>query len=244
AVMFGMVVCYNPGWSKPKGSDCSSQVRSVIDNFQKKRYNAIIAIVTEMRKNCIGHPSMDTALYFLGRAYLQKNQPAEARVELETLLQDYPNSVYREEATYFQGYCSFKQSPSYEHDQARTLDAIRELSEFAEMYPTGIFSDSARNLINQCSEKLAKKEYMNARFYERIEQYESAIVYYKNFIRDFPASSYCAESKLSLAKNLVKLKRTTEAVAVLNDLIESEAGADIRKQARQMLDLIKSDTTG
>lgn len=227
------------GWSKKKGKDCSEAVRTLILKYEKGRNAEVIAEVTELRKNCSGHQAMDTALYYLGRAYLRKNQPVEARMEFELLLQDYPSSTYRDEVNFLVGYCSYKQSPSYELDQTKTYDAIRDLSEFIEMYPGSKFADSAAAILRECNDKLAKKEFLSARFYERIEQFEAAIVYYKNMLKKFPSSGYYAESRLYLAKNLIRVNRNSEAAEILDQILGSDDAAEIKRQAQLLRDQIK-----
>lgn len=215
--------------------ECSEKVHEAIDAYNRGRYNKVKSILEEAKKHCGGHSSMDTVLYYLGKAHLATERPVEAKLEFEVLIQDFPNSPFYIESYFRLGYSSYIESPSYEKDQAKTKEAIRELSEFVDMFSQSPFADSAVIYRDKCIEKLAKKEFMNARFYERLEYFESAIVYYKVLIDEYPQSQYVPESKLSLAQNLLKMSRPGEATTLVDELLSSEEiRSDIRLRAQQL----------
>lgn len=218
--------------------DCTKKITRAVARYKKRRYNEVKTILDEVKINCNGHAAMDTALYFLSKAYLATKQPVQASLELEVLVQDYPKSPFKEEAHFLLGICSYQESNSYERDQVETREAIRKFEDFIELFPKSHFADSAAKYRDKCREKLVKKEVMNARFYEKIEQYDAAIVYYKIIIDNFPQSSYIPESQLSLARNLVKVSRPSEAEGILQDLLASDADGEVKKKARLLLSRI------
>lgn len=224
---------------RSKRFDCAGKIARAIKKYHKKRYNDVKTILDQVKMNCSGHPSMDTALYYLGKANIKTKQSIQASLEFEVLLQDFPNSPFREEVHFLLGLCSYKQSYSYERDQSKTKDAIREFEDFIELFPESSFADSARHYLKECKERLVEKETMNARFYEKIGKHEAAIVYYRIIIEEFPQSTYITESKLAIARNLIKISRPKEAVSVLDELLSSDVDSEIKKKARLLLDKIK-----
>lgn len=235
-VIFGTGVA---GKKRKKSYDCSKKVARAVTSFQKERYNKVKTILEEVKSHCSGHSVMDTTLYYLGKAHLATKQPFEASIEFEVLIQDFPNSSYNEEVHFLLGLCCYKESPSYEREQNKTKDAIREFTEFIEMFPKSPFVDSAKFYLEECHEKMAKKEFMSARFYERIDKFESAIVYYKLIIEEFPKSEFIAESRLSLARNLIKVSRPTEAAEILDALLSSDADVEVKRKAKLLLNRIE-----
>jgi outer membrane protein assembly factor BamD len=229
---------------RSKQFDCDEKVRKAITSFQKKRYNQVKTIMDEVKINCRGLSVMDTGMYYLGKAYLLLKQPNEARLEFEMFVQEYPNSVFAEEVQFLLGCCNFREANSYERDQTKTNEAIRKFTEFIELHPESKFADSAKWYLNECQERLAKKEFESAQFYEVIKQYESAIVYYRYIIEQFPQTSFIPECWLSLAKNLAKVSRPSEAVSVLQTVLNSNADEETKRKARVLLTRIeKNDKT-
>ncbi len=232
-ILFGIEDVYA---KRSKRFNCTEKITKAVARYKKKRYNDVKTILDQVKLNCGGHASMDTALYFLGKAQLATKQPVPASLEFEVHLQDFPKSPFREEVFYLLGVCSYTESYSYERDQTTTRDALREFENFLEMYPKSQFSDSASKYLEKCREKLVKKEVENARFYEKIDQFDAAIVYYKIIIEDFPQSSHIPESRLALARNLVKVNRSKEAAGIIELLLSSDtADTEVKKKARALL---------
>jgi outer membrane assembly lipoprotein YfiO len=198
--------------------DCSGKVRDAISKYNKKKFSSAQFILTDVITKCPGYSADDTATYYLAKSWLGLKKPEEAKTEFDRLLQTFPNSVYSEEAHYQTGYCAYLSSNPWYLDQASTKLAAQKLKEFIETFPKSPYADSAQFFIVQCQEKMAEKHLQAARFYEKINQYESAIVYYKSFAEDFPDSKFLDESKLSMAEDLHKLNRDSEANAILEEL--------------------------
>lgn len=219
--------------------DCSGKIARAVNRFHKNRFNDVKTILDQVKMHCSGHSSMDTALYYLGKANLKTKSPIQASLEFEVLLQDFPNSPFREEVHFLLGICSYEEALSYERDQSKTRDAIREFADFIDLFPQSPFADSAKQYLIECQERLVKKEFMNARFYEKVDQFEAAIVYFRIIIDEFPQSSYVPECKLSLARNLIKVSRPKEAAGVLDELLASDVDGEVKKRAELLLGKIK-----
>ncbi|MBD3344539.1 MAG: outer membrane protein assembly factor BamD [Chitinivibrionales bacterium] len=214
--------------------NCSERFEKVKKKFEKGKYGDVKNICDDIRLNCHGHNVMDSVIYYLAKAQMLTKNPDEAKVEFQQIVRDYPNSPFAEEARFRIGQCSLLDSKSFERDQATTKEAIRELRRFVISYPQSPFADSAKVYYSQAIEKLAKKEFSNARFYEKIDEYEAAVVYYKVLINEFPESKYVPEAKLNMVEDLMKVNRETEAQAILEDLLNSEIGNEIRGKAEAL----------
>lgn len=223
---------------RKKRFDCSEKIEKSMRFYKKKHYNKVKTILNEVKIQCSGHASMDTALYYLGRSFLGTRQSAEARMEFEVLIQDFPKSAFYEEANFLLGYCSYRESSIYERDQTETKDAIREFNNFIESFPKSHFADSARHYLMECLEKLARKEVMAARFYEKIDQFDAAITYYRIIIENYPESKYNPECRLALAQNLIKTNRMSEAAKTLEALLTLKVTDDIKKKAQVLFERV------
>jgi outer membrane protein assembly factor BamD len=224
---------------RKKRYDCTRDLTRAIARYEKGRYNEAKTILGETKYQCTGHSSMDSILYYLGMSALRAKTPEEARTEFDRLVIDFPNSPFAEEAHFRIGHGSYLSSNPPERDQSKTKDAIRELSGFIDDYPGSVFADSARVYIAKCENKLARKEYETARFYQKLEKYEAAIVYYRALTDDYPESEFVAESRLSIAYCLAKIQRTSEARQVLEQLLEKGPGEEIAKKARSTMERLE-----
>lgn len=215
--------------------DCSAKLKKVLQDYQKKHYADVQLALTDMKISCSGHDAMDSIIYYLGMSYLLDKKAVEAKIEFQQLVRDFPNSVFFEEAHYRIGQSSYAGSNTFDRDQSSTKDALRELIDFTESYSESRFVDSARLYISDGTEKLAKKELMSARFYEKVEEYEAAIVYYKVVVTEYPQSRFVPEAKISMAEDLIKVNRMSEANEVLDEVINEPGMTDaIRTKARAL----------
>ena len=210
--------------------ECSDKIHDAIKKYNKGRFSSAQYTLSDVILKCPGHDASDTATYYLAKSWLGLKKPDDAKSEIERLLQSFPNCAFSEEAHYLVGYCSYLASNPWYLDQANTKDAESKLKEFIENYPKSVYVDSAQFFIGKCQDKLAEKQFQAARFYEKISQLESAIVYYKALLEDFPDSKFIEESKVAMAEDLYKLGRAPEADAVLEELAQQTKDPVILKK--------------
>ncbi|HEY2745700.1 MAG TPA: outer membrane protein assembly factor BamD [Polyangia bacterium] len=112
----------------------------------------------------------------------------------------------------------FIMPPSYEKDQGPVIDALRELSAFADQYGDSVYAPEARKLIGQCVQKLTDHELYVARFYLDLNKPFAAIGRLEGVIKDYPASQREPEIMLLLGKTYLKMEKPIEARATFEKL--------------------------
>lgn len=234
-----IVSCAGGAKVKKRKYECSPRVTEAIKKYEKKKYSSVKSILDDVLVQCAGSSVADTAQYYLGMALLKMKLHLEAKVEFTRLMQDYPNSSYYEEALFRIAYAVFKGSRHMERDQTETREAYRLFRDFLENYSSSPFADSSRKYMNLARNKLAKKEYAAAEFYQKIGEKEAAIVSYRTFINEYPGSDYTALARLNMGRLLLEIKRTQEAKEVLDELISQEKKGDLVKKARGLRAQIK-----
>jgi|WetSurMetagenome_2_1015567.scaffolds.fasta_scaffold02224_4 outer membrane protein assembly factor BamD len=212
--------------------DCSGQLAKAVEKYDKKKYYDVTTILTDVLVQCPGHNAYDSMLYYQAKSLLALKKYSEAKTEFDRIVQTYPSSPFYEEASYLVGCAMFLSSPAVALDQASTKEAQARLRDFVEAFPRSPLADSAREYIEKADAKFAEKEFESARFYEQIEQYEAAIVYYKMVVNEYPQSGLVPQALLGTAQNLVKLNRAAEAQAVLEDLEHETKDEAILKKAQ------------
>jgi outer membrane protein assembly factor BamD len=218
-----------------KRYECSERLAKAVKKYGAKKYGSAKAILDDVKLQCAGHPVMDSAGYFLGMSLVRMKMYADARLEFTRLTQDFPRSPFFEEAQFRIGWCVFKSALSIERDQTDTREAQRLFRDFLESYPSSKFADSAQACLKSAVGKLAEKEYNSAKFYQKMGEKEAAVVCYKVFISDYPASLYTAQARLNLGQILVELGRKAEAREVLDALVEEEKQGDTARKAQELL---------
>jgi outer membrane protein assembly factor BamD len=221
---------------KDRTVDCSKKLNEALLLYKNKRYSQAQLKLSDMKVQCNGSSVMDSVLYYLGMTDIFTKKYIEARTEMELLVQDYPQSAFFNEAKFRIPYCVYKQSNSFERDQKETEEAIRLFRDYlTETSSTGWEIDSARFYYKDAIEKMAKKEFQAAKFYERVEKYEAAVVYYRTFLNDFPESKFSDEAQLNLLQVLVHLERNAEAQEALDEMVAKNTNPDLLKKAKEIV---------
>jgi outer membrane protein assembly factor BamD len=198
--------------------DCTGKIQKAIEKYNNKKYLDCQDILTEVLVQCPGHSAYDTAMYYQAKSMLATKKYEEAKTSFDRLATTYPNSPFYEETFYRIGQCMFFETTDPDLDQSTTKDAQGRLKDFCESFPKSLYADSARALLDSTDDKLAEKEFMSAQFYEKIDQYDAAVVYLRMVIQDFPKSKFVPKAMLAMAEDLIKANRTGEAAAVLDEL--------------------------
>ena len=230
-----LAACAGGSKVKKPRYDCSQRVAQAVAKYNKGKYSSAKTMLDGVKLQCAGSEVADTAQYYLAMALLHMKMYIEAKMEFTRFVQDFPQSPFFEESQFRVAYCVFKQSRSVDRDQTDTREALKLFKDYLENYPSSAFADSAQKYLKAAVDKLAEKEFNSARFYQKLREREAAVVYYKSFINDFPASKYTSQARLNMAQALVELGRKAEAREVLDELLAQEKKGEIAARARSLL---------
>ncbi len=208
---------------KRKQDRCDRDYRKGIEAVKSGKNSRAVQVLSTVRIECIGGiAEPDTLYYYLGEAYLNGRKPSEARLEYRTIVEDYPHSPFLEEAAYKIAYCSYKAAPIIERDSRVLRRAMREFNRFIADYPHSNWADSAGLYVDTIYSRLIDKEMANARFYEIVEKWDAAIIYYRSILEQFPGNKRADLVKLKIIENMVSAHRFSEAKTLISDLADRE----------------------
>jgi len=213
---------------------CSMHMADAIKRYDAGKLNAAKSLLDDIKDKCSGSEIMDTAQYYLAMCLMQMKFYPEAKVEFTRLTQDFPRSPFLDESRFRIGYCVLKSSRSVDRDQAEMAEAQRVFKDFLESFPSSPFADSAAKYLKATVERLAEKEFDAARFYQKLGQKESAIIYYKTFLQDYPASKLGLQARLNMSQMMVELNRKAEAEEVLNELAAQDNSGELAAKVREL----------
>lgn len=158
--------------------------------------------------------------YLLGQANFHSEEYPSAAQDFERFQQDFPADTLADDALYWAGRAHEAQSLEPELDQSDTQRAISQYNDLRRLYPASTFADEARERIRALRDRLATKEFMNARYYFKQRLWKATEIYVRSLIEQYPESSYVAPAYLMLVQAYEAQGRDDDAQRIRDTLIE------------------------
>ena len=227
-----------------KSSDNELKYESAIAYFNKKDYYRALQLFDQLSSIYRGTTRGERINYYQAYCYYEQSDYILAGHYFQRFAKNYPNSKDAEETLYMSALCKYKLSPRYSLDQTNTYDAIAEFQTFLNRYPGTSRKAECNKYIDVLRAKLAKKDFEIAKLYFKMDEFEAAVVCFKNIIKDYPnstyvedASYYIVRSYYRFAVNSVqdkKMERFQKAFDSYNDFISYFADSPYRKEIDKM----------
>lgn len=234
-----------------KSEDMALKYAQAEKMYEKKKYSKAIRLFEQMASSYRGKPQAEKMYYMFAQSYYQTKQYYLAGYQFESFASGYPKSEKIEEASYLGAKSYSMLSPVYSLDQVDTFKAIDKLQAFIDSYPDSPYLAEANVTIKALREKIEKKVFTNAKNYNKISDYKSALVALDNFISDYPGTPYKEEalfykfdSAYRLAINSVPSKmeeRLQNAKLAYTKLVQFNSGTKYKAEADDMLARIDTD---
>ncbi len=190
--------------------------------FKNRKYDAAIQSFEKIIFYHAGSDFVDDAQFHLATAYFEKKDYLQAIAEYEYLIKNFPNTPFLEQSFLARAKAYFNKAPGYEKDQTETREAIALLDDFLTRFPNSNYGDTAKILILQARNRLAKKELENGKLYMKIKEYDSSILYFKYVIENYPETPSADETKFLLGQIYEKVGNKQEAQNMYNELLNNE----------------------
>jgi outer membrane protein assembly factor BamD len=143
-----------------------------------------------------------------------------------------------EKAAYAQlmvGESMYRQVLAPDRDQAMTLKAIDELKKVEIVYPKSPYITEARNTIALCYDRLAEKERLIGRYYQKRKVWPAAVDRYKTVLDKYPQYAGMNRLYLDMGKCLLSLNRRDEAKDLFDRLAAEDGNGRLAHQAQYMM---------
>jgi outer membrane protein assembly factor BamD len=219
--------------------------------YDSGKYTKAIRIFEQIAPAYRGKPQAEKLFYMFAQSYYKTKQYYLAGYQFESFVSGYPKSEKIQEAAYLGAKSYSMLSPVYSLDQKDTFKAIEKLQTFIDNYPNSTYLAEANATVKVLTEKIEKKVYENAKGYNTISDYKSAIVAFDLFLGDYPgtifkedALFYKYDSAYQLAINSVPAKmeeRLNVAKTAHSNLMKFKADSKYKKKADEMLVRIEKD---
>ena len=161
-----------------------------------------------------GDPRIPQAHYWLGEAYFARGSHLEAAREFRKASDETPNHPLAPEALLRVGdaYADLWRRPELDPTYGQT--ALATYQELLNRYPGSSAAKRAQIRIAELNERFAYKTYKAAMFYYRLKAYDSAILYLKDLIANYPKSAVAPDA-------LVKLVQAYQTLGYREDVQET-----------------------
>ncbi len=147
-----------------------------------------------------------SAKYAIAESYYSKKDYINAAVYLEDFILSYPESSEVERAYFMLIDSYMKVAPDAYMDQTYTIKAIDRAKDFLTKYPNSPYVDRVLELIEKANTKIARHEYLIARFYEDFGYYYSASLRYRDLMINYQGQVSEAEVTYRYIKSLLLTK--------------------------------------
>lgn len=227
-----------------ESTDIAKKYQEAVKLYEKKDYNKALILFDDLVQRYRGRAEAEDLYYYFAYTNYKLKDYTTARYHFKTFADTYPSSPKAEECRYMGAYCFYLESPTFSLDQGNTIRAIEALQLFINLYPRSERVEEASKLIQDLRDKLEIKSYENAKLYFNIGDYKSAVIAFKNSMRDFPDIKYAEEmefltikSQYLYAKNSFEEKqeeRYLEAIQLSNDFADNYPSSKYLKEAEQL----------
>lgn len=215
----------------PQIMNDSARVPLARSLYEKGDYTLAAEVLTSYAQSGAGNADIDQAVYLLGLTYLRQKDWANAQVQFERLLRDYPESDSASSASYQLGEALFGQSRKADFDQEFTLKALAQWEEFAKSWPESPWSGAAATRIGECRTRLARKLWRSGDLYLKQAYYEPAKLYFRNVLDSYADTPIYGDALIGLALTDARLGKKDSALVVLRALESEFAGKPLGERA-------------
>lgn len=204
-----------------KSDDAELKYNKAVEYFDKGDFMRASTLFDAIASYYKGTDRSETVLNYMAKSYMGQKDYYSASEYYKTYVKTYPKGKYVVEAKYMIGYCYYLDSPDARLDQSATYNAIAALQEFVDIYPESERVQDANKLLEELTNKLAYKAYLNAKLYYNLgnymgNNYESAVIASQNALKNYPTTSYREE----FAMLILESKYEQAAQSVVEKRIE------------------------
>jgi len=190
---------------------------SGLENLEKEKYLQAQIDFRYVLIRGTGTDLGDDAQYYLGEAFFRNEEYLLAVSEYEKLTRRMGFSPFVEDARFKICEAYRIESPKYYHDQEYTEKALERYQEFIDDFPNSQFTDDIISSINILREKLAEKLFESGILYMKMEEYESAKIYFQLVIDSYYDTPIIFVAQKEMVKALAKNREIENAIAYLKD---------------------------
>ena len=138
--------------------------------------------------------------FYMAECLFKQHRYLEATREYRRVSDQHAQDSIAPVALLRSGEAYFKLWRRVELDATYGLSALTVLSELLTRYPQSQAAVEARQRIAELNERFARKEYRTGNYYFRLKAYDSAILYFRSVVANWPQATSAPEALLKLVQ--------------------------------------------
>lgn len=173
-----------------KSEDFELKKTKAKEYFDEGQYVKATELLTQILPRYRATDEAEDLNWMNAQAYSGMKDYFMAGSYYKSFIDNFPFGKHAEEANYMAALCDYYISANPELDQENTKNALESFNIFITKYPASTKVDECRKMINDLTDKLVEKSYLNAKLYYDMKQYKAAVVALSNSLKEYAVSKY------------------------------------------------------
>ena len=204
--------------------------------FENKKYTRSKAEFDYIIMVDPGSKLANDSEYYMAESMFELEEYKEASTLFDKYIRFSTDLIKIEKARYKICRCAIELSNSYQRDQSQTLSAIYKLQLFIEDFPTSDNVISSESAITSLRYNLARKDFESGRMYLKLEEYESAIIYFQLVLDEYYDTVIADEARKSIVFAYLLDEERDEAIRYLDSQKQNFFSMDNFYEAQSFID--------
>jgi len=196
------------------------------------------------------------AQFQLALTYKKKGDLKDSIAAFQKYIDNYPNTELASEAYFQLAEIAYKRSMRRNNDRRLFKEATQHLQDFLHRYPDTADTERISEMLANLADRDAESIYNIAMYYEDASYLDSAIMYYKQVVKEYPGSEWAEnaterlktfedpekfllEGKKMLNSRLQQLEAEKHSIEVSDD--DSPVTEDIGRLLEEKIETVKED---
>jgi len=167
----------------------------IVGKWQIPAKDKAIEIFKAVADNAPYGKYADLAKFKAGMSYKDIQDYNSAILMFKDLIDRYPNSPVIDKARFQLAECSKLLAVKPAYDQTPTNLARQEFEDFLKKHPDSEMAPDAKQVVEKLKSREAENAYETAKFYEARRAPQSAIIYYKDIIQNYPDTEWAKKAQ-------------------------------------------------
>jgi outer membrane protein assembly factor BamD len=156
-------------------------------------------------------PRLPVAFYYLAQSHEKNGENLLAAATYNRLIDAFPQDTLVDDALYLSGRSFEREWRHPELDATYGRSAITAYESLLASYPNSPYAKRAQDELSKLDEWLAEKDYNTGYLYLKRKAYDSAILYFKDVIRQHPNAKKTRDANLRLLEAYRAINYTEDA---------------------------------
>ena len=178
--------------------DLSPRFEKAMRHFDKGKYSSAKDEFDYIIMADPGSKIANESQYYMAESMFQIEEYDEASIAFDRYVRFSPDYSKIEKARYRICECAINLSNSYQREQSQTYRALEQLQMFIEDFPASDLINDAEDAMLALRLKLAQKDYEVGRMYLKLEEYDSALIYFRSVLNHYYDTSFSDDARVGI----------------------------------------------